>query len=115
MLGTALEEYASYLRERTSAPVEIDAGDLTLPGVLVSPENITFEVLDGDRCTITVAVWIIGNGDATRHALNDIGNIGYDLRHETHEWQPTTLALSSQSADALPALQGTVEITYEKD
>lgn len=112
MYGKALQQLASELEQTAGVTVTIDGRDLTLPGILLAPRNARRETLDGTT-TLEIEAWIIAPAHGNVFALDDIGNICEKLDFDEYEF--TTLAMPSHSADALPAALATLEIEITKE
>lgn len=112
MLSTALAHVVDEL-DVVEVHATTDPRDLVLPGVWITPEQVTCETLAGVS-TVTVAVIAIAASSSTAKAVADLDHLlaGIAAWSEAPtSWQAATIRLPNHASEPLPCLRGTVDLT----
>ena len=96
-------------------PASTDPRNLTLPGVWVTPDTLTLDTLDGAAATVRVSLVIIGTGSGPAAAVVDLDRLlalVVDTLPVSSDWSAASIRLPNQSAEPLPALQGSIVLEW---
>lgn len=91
-----------------------DPRDLTLPGVWITPEQITDATLSTAGVTVTVAVVMVASSSTPELAVIDLDELLTAITAwaaAPTSWQAATIRLPNHATEPLPCLRGTVELT----
>lgn len=115
MLGTDLQTFAAELGVALSVSASIEARDLVLPGILVTPGPIAFDRLDGQTVDLDVELLLVAGDTNPVTALDELTDLLLKLRaylgNAPSVAEPMTVNLPSQSPDPLPALRCPIPLT----
>lgn len=117
MIGTDLAGYAADLAEAIGVSVEIDARDLVLPGVLLTPGTLAFDRLSSAAASMDVELLLIAGDTNTVTALDELTDLFLKLRRhlgdQPKDAEPFTVQLPSQSTTPLPALRCSIPLQFD--
>lgn len=115
MLGTDLQTFADELGTELSVSAVLDARDLVLPGILVTPGPIGFDRLDGGTISLDAELLLVAGDTNPVTALDELTELLLKLRahlgNAPSTAEPMTVNLPSQSPDPLPALRCPIPLT----
>lgn len=114
MLGTDLNNLAEELATATGLNVVLDQRDLVLPGVLVTPGEITFDRLDAHVASAALELWLVAGDSNPVTALDELTHMLLTLRKHYGDApttaEPMTLTVSTYSPDPMPAFRCPIPI-----
>lgn len=119
MLGTDLNAWVEQLRA-AGVNAAADPRDLTLPGVWITPNEITFPAtLDLAQCTAQWMITVLAGDSNTLTALDELDTqlaalLAAGVLPDDDTIRPVTVQLPSQAADPLIGFQYTTSTTIER-
>lgn len=116
LYGDALQEIVTGLKNAgIKATTEI--ANLQLPGALVIPGPMTFDILDGENYSAEIEVYLLTSNKGSIQSLNDLQELLTDFRtvFNVSEAEPISLPLTNLAPDPVPGLLITLQATITKD
>ncbi|WP_064722255.1 hypothetical protein [Paenarthrobacter nicotinovorans] len=116
LFGDALDEIVTGLINAginaTSEPKK-----LQLPGAVVEPGTMTFDLLDGDNYSAEFNVYLLTANKGTVQSLNDLQDMLTKFRSvfQVIEAEPLSLVVPAGGPDPVPGLLLTLQATITKD
>ena len=117
LFGDALAEIVTGLRNAginaTSEPAKVQ-----LPGAIVEPGLLTFDLLDGDNYSAQFNVYLLTSNKGTVQSLNDLQDLLTKFRSvfQVVEAEPISLPIPNIGGpDPVPGLLLTLQATITKD
>ena len=106
-IAAAADEVLALLKAAGVKNVSVDARKLALPGVLVSPSNLTMDRFDAATGTIEWEAYAIAGDQGPMEALVKLGRM-MGMLHDmalNGEFEHTTVSLINHNSGGLPALR----------
>lgn len=115
-LGAACQAVAQMITD-AGVPAVTDERDLNLPGALVGPANVSFEVLDATSYVAAWDVWLVTIDNGAGPALDELGDMLAKVRAvvQVDEARAQAVVLANHGADPLPALTFTLTTQITED
>ncbi|MDE9365476.1 hypothetical protein PZ938_07650 [Luteipulveratus sp. YIM 133132] len=116
-LGQDARTLAEQIAAAADVAVFTDYRDAQLPGVMLMPDRLVFDRLDGTTATVTWRLVIFGSGAGAADALDDAGAVLARLNAALglgDEIEASTVSNPNLSGDPLPVLVATLTTEHEE-
>ena len=119
LYGDAIAEIVQGLKN-AGINATAEPSKLHLPGALVVPGTMTFDILDADNFSAEIDIYLLTSNKGSIQSLNDLQELLTKFRtaFQAVEAEPISLNLPNAtggSPDPVPGLQLTLQATITKD